>query len=102
MMEQLIQELEKSKRLRELWLKEASSLSTGPPITKSEEVILDTTIPFLLDRIKSLELALHNAIRRPMGVIPASAEPFVTTEGLKAAEDRRKNIEIPKQNQRDR
>ena len=33
--------------------------------------------------------ALHDAIRRPMGVIPSSAEPFVTDEGLKEAEARR-------------
>jgi len=81
----LILEFIKSERSREL-----------------EEAIRNFNTHCLSDKIKSLELALHDAIRRPMGVIPASAEPFVTTEGLKAAENRRKNIKIPKQNLRSR
>ena len=36
-----------------------------------------------------LREALHDAIRRPMGVIPASAEKYVTDEELQAAESRR-------------
>lgn len=41
------------------------------------------------DIIRDLTVALHDAIRRPMGVVPKSAEPFVTDEGLAAAEKRR-------------
>ena len=36
-----------------------------------------------------LRIALADAIRRPMGVIPASAEGLVTADGLRAAEERR-------------
>ena len=39
--------------------------------------------------IKLLRIALADAIRRPMGVIPASAEGLITDADLDAAEKRR-------------
>ena len=64
--------------------------------------ILETATPILETAAKYRKLldALHDAIRRPMGVIPSSAEPFVTDEGLKEAEVRRTQLIISK-NQRD-
>lgn len=47
----------------------------------------------LLDNLEHenarLRIALADAIRRPMGVIPASAEGLVTDDELQAAEERR-------------
>ena len=37
----------------------------------------------------ALREALHDAIRRPMGVVPASAEPFYSVAEAEAAEARR-------------
>lgn len=37
----------------------------------------------------ALREALHDAIRRPMGVVPASAEPFYSVDEAEAAEARR-------------
>ena len=45
-------------------------------------------------QINEYKIALADAIRRPMGVIPDSAVDLVTTEELEAAEDRRQ----PKKN----
>ena len=36
-------------------------------------------------------IAIHDAIRRPMGVIPASADEFVSDAELAAAEARRRD-----------
>lgn len=60
--------------------------------------ILETAMPFLETEAKYKKLldALHDAIRRPMGVIPSSAEQFVTDEGLKEAEARRTQLIIIK------
>lgn len=41
------------------------------------------------DLTDDLRTALHDAIRRPMGVIPTSAESFVSTSELDRAEARR-------------
>jgi hypothetical protein len=53
----------------------------------------------LAARVKQLEaenarlrIALADAIRRPMGVVPASAEGFVSTAELDAAETRRPRL----------
>jgi len=46
----------------------------------------------IVDRDKELarlRLALHDAIRRPMGVIPSSAEKWVDQSMLDEAEERR-------------
>lgn len=40
-------------------------------------------------RVRVLEVALADAIRRPMGVVPASAEGLVSNAALDAAEGRR-------------
>lgn len=40
----------------------------------------------MLDEVRE---ALHDAIRRPMGVVPASAEPFYSVAEAEAAEARR-------------
>lgn len=36
-----------------------------------------------------MTMAIEDAVNRPMGVVPASAEPFVTAAGLAAAGQRR-------------
>ena len=54
-------------------------------ITPFEKKVIYTIVPALLD-------ALHDAIRRPMGIIPDSAAPFVTKKELEAAETRRPRI----------
>lgn len=65
---------------------ELSMMQAGPIMSmemmEAEEEILYKSVPALLD-------ALHDAIRRPMGVIPDSAIPFVTETDLAAAEERR-------------
>jgi hypothetical protein len=61
---------------------ELTMMQAGPIITPFEVEVLYTVVPQLLD-------ALHDAIRRPMGVVPESAEPFVTDKELEAAEARR-------------
>lgn len=38
---------------------------------------------------KALRIALHDAIRRPMGVVPASADEFYSVEEADRAEKRR-------------
>lgn len=43
----------------------------------------------LEERVKKLKIALADAIRAPMGVIPVSAEGLLTQEELDAAEARR-------------
>lgn len=60
--------------------------------------IIETAMPFIETEAKCRKLldALHDAIRRPMGVIPSSAEQFVTDEGLKEAEARRTQLIIIK------
>jgi hypothetical protein len=47
------------------------------------------TLPKLIDQMDQLEIALHDAICRPMGVVPRSAEPFVTEKEMEAAKTRR-------------
>ena len=37
---------------------------------------LETSLAEAEGRVKALTIALHDAIRRPMGVVPESAEPF--------------------------
>jgi len=41
------------------------------------------------EKVDRLLIALHDAIRRPMGVIPKSAEPFINEKEMRAAEARR-------------
>jgi len=38
---------------------------------------------------ENMNVALHDAIRRPMGIVPASADQFVSQIGLQEAEARR-------------
>lgn len=47
----------------------------------------------LRQEIEDMRAALADAIRRPMGVIPASAARFVTAEDLTEAEERRPRLE---------
>ena len=44
------------------------------------------------EAVQPYRIALADAIRRPMGVVPASAEGLVTTAELDAAEERRAAI----------
>ena len=37
---------------------------------------LETSLAEAEGRVKALMIALHDAVRRPMGVVPESAEPF--------------------------
>ena len=37
---------------------------------------LETSLAEAEGRVKALTIALHDAVRRPMGVVPESAEPF--------------------------
>ena len=60
---------------------ELGMMNAGTIITPFEDKVIYTIVPALLD-------ALHDAIRRPMGVIPDSAIPFVTEKELEAAEAR--------------
>ena len=53
------------------------------PCRFSEEIIKAAA------KIEALRIALADAIRRPMGVIPASAEGLITDADLDAAEKRR-------------
>ncbi len=46
-------------------------------------------IDILREQIADMRLALADAIRRPMGVIPESAAGLVTQDDLDAAEQRR-------------
>lgn len=46
----------------------------------------------MADTILELTEALADAIRRPMGVIPKSAEPFIFDSDMEAAEERRRRI----------
>jgi len=41
------------------------------------------------EKVDRLLIALHDAIRRPMGVVPKSAELFVNEKEMRAAEARR-------------
>lgn len=43
------------------------------------------------DENKALRIALHDAIRRPMGVVPASADKFYSVDEAARAEDRRRH-----------
>jgi NAD-dependent DNA ligase len=47
------------------------------------------------DEIERLRVALADAIRRPMGVVPASAEGMVTERDLVLAEARRPAHPLP-------
>ena len=44
------------------------------------------------EMVRQLTIALHDAIRRPMGVIPESAVDFYDREKAERAEDRRRNL----------
>ncbi len=68
-------------------------MSGGPVLTEFEEKVVFDVAPKLLNYIDGLEVALYDAIRRPMGVIPRSAESFVTSDGLEAAGIRRYTFE---------
>lgn len=50
------------------------------------------TISRLKNEIKNLEIALADAIRCPMGVVPDSATGLLSTEYMDAAEKRRKKL----------
>lgn len=49
----------------------------------------DREVGKLNEKVDALRVALHDAIRRPMGVIPTSAEPFYDHEDAIKAEERR-------------
>jgi len=49
----------------------------------------------MLNTIRVLKIALADAIRRPMGVIPESAEGLVTHYELEQAEVRRISKNVP-------
>lgn len=51
----------------------------------------DETIPALKAKIEAYRIALADAIRRPMGVVPDSAQGLITIEKLTDAEQRRTN-----------
>lgn len=51
----------------------------------------DAQIDWLEERHKRILLALHDAIRRPMGVVPATAEEFFNQQMADEAEKRRKH-----------
>ena len=71
------------------------SMSHGLNLTKFEEDTLFKITPMLLDQIDRVEIALHDAIRLPMGITPFSAEEFTTDEEMKAAEIRRPKQSVP-------
>lgn len=50
----------------------------------------------LLDKLDDYKRALADAIRRPMGIVPDSAEGLLSQADLDAAEDRRRLNAIPR------
>ena len=83
--DELRQKITESHRTLETAYAELGMMDAGPIITPFQKEVIYTIVPALLD-------ALHDAIRRPMGVIPDSAIPFVTEKELEAAEARRPRI----------
>lgn len=62
-----------------------AGISTGPGILYEYGCLGQK----LENELAELRLALHDAIRRPLGVIPPSAEKWIDTEMLAEAEERR-------------
>lgn len=63
----------------------AAAIRALPVPAADDEAMVERMIADMED----MRLALADAIRRPMGVVPASAERFVTAEDLAEAEARR-------------
>lgn len=57
------------------------------PVPETDD---EAMVERLIADMEDLRLALADAIRRPMGVIPESAARFVTAEDLAEAEERRR------------
>ena len=64
-----------------------AGVSTGPGVLYE----FGCAAQELESELNKLRIALHDAIRRPMGIIPESAEQWIDQEMLKEAEDRRLN-----------
>ena len=62
-----------------------AGISTGPGILYEYGCLGQR----LEQELKELRAALHDAIRRPLGVIPSSAEKWIDEDMLKEAEERR-------------
>jgi len=50
---------------------------------------LETSLAEAEGRVKAITIALHDAIRRPMGQVPESADPFYSPAMAEQAEARR-------------
>lgn len=57
--------------------------------TRDHAQVLVAEVECLREKVSGLTVALHDAIRRPMGVVPASADPFYQQDKADAAEARR-------------
>lgn len=53
--------------------------------------LLNREVKSLEKMVKQLQIALADAIRRPLGVVPASADGLITQEEIDSAEKRRES-----------
>lgn len=58
-------------------------------MTDGFEMYMEKEMQEVLDLSGKLKIALADAIRRPMGVVPDSADGLLTQDELEAAEERR-------------
>lgn len=64
------------------------------PLATAEGMYRRALLLEAAEEIRILRIALADAIRRPMGVIPASAEGHITNEELDRAEEHRQKFPV--------